>query len=81
VKPPRYRSREKYEELLGMKSFPRPNVIISDCLEATACRYNGQLVHDDFVKKLSQHVNYTAVCPEVAIGLGVSRFPIRIVSQ
>jgi uncharacterized protein YbgA (DUF1722 family)/uncharacterized protein YbbK (DUF523 family) len=64
-----------------MKRFPRPNVVISNCLELAACRYNGQLVHDDFVKKLSQHVNYIPVCPEVAVGLGVPRFPIRMVSQ
>ena len=64
-----------------MKRFTRPNVVISNCLELSACRYNGQLVHDDFVKKLSQHVNYIPVCPEVAIGLGVPRFPIRMVSR
>ncbi|MGA3298194.1 MAG: DUF523 and DUF1722 domain-containing protein, partial [Candidatus Bathyarchaeia archaeon] len=64
-----------------MKRFPRPNVVISNCLELAACRYNGQLVHDDFVKKLSQHVNYIPVCPKVAVGLGVPRFPIRMVSQ
>jgi uncharacterized protein YbgA (DUF1722 family)/uncharacterized protein YbbK (DUF523 family) len=64
-----------------MKTFPRPNVVISNCLELSACRYNGQLVHDDFVKKLGEHVNFIPVCPEVAIGLGVPRFPIRIVSQ
>jgi uncharacterized protein YbbK (DUF523 family) len=54
-----------------MRKFPRPNLVISNCLELSACGYNGQLVHDDFVKKLSQHVNYIPVCPEVAIGLGV----------
>jgi uncharacterized protein YbgA (DUF1722 family)/uncharacterized protein YbbK (DUF523 family) len=64
-----------------MKTFPRPNVVISNCLELSACRYNGQLIHDDFVKKLGQHVNYIPVCPEVAIGLGIPRFPIRMVSQ
>jgi uncharacterized protein YbgA (DUF1722 family)/uncharacterized protein YbbK (DUF523 family) len=64
-----------------LKRFPRPNIVISNCLELSACRYNGQLVHDDFVKKLGQHANYIPTCPEVAIGLGVPRFPIRIVSQ
>jgi uncharacterized protein YbgA (DUF1722 family)/uncharacterized protein YbbK (DUF523 family) len=64
-----------------MKSFPRPNVVLSNCLELSACRYNGQVIHDDFVKKLSNHVNYIPVCPEVSIGLGVPRFPIRLVSQ
>jgi uncharacterized protein YbgA (DUF1722 family)/uncharacterized protein YbbK (DUF523 family) len=64
-----------------LKNFPRPNVVISNCLELSACRYNGQLVRDGFVKKLSQHVNFIPVCPEVAIGLGVPRFPIRMVAH
>ena len=51
-----------------VKNFPRPNVVLSNCLELSACRYNGQLVRDDFVKKLAQHVNFIPVCPEVAIG-------------
>jgi uncharacterized protein YbgA (DUF1722 family)/uncharacterized protein YbbK (DUF523 family) len=63
-----------------MVSHPRPNVVVSKCLEFEACRYNGQLIHDAFVRKLEKHVNYIPVCPEVAIGLGVPRFPIRIVS-
>ena len=62
-------------------AFPKPNVVVSNCLELSACRYNGQVVKDDFVKRLAKHVNYIPVCPEVAIGLGVPRFPIRIVSQ
>lgn len=61
--------------------FVKPNVVISNCLELSACRYNGQVVKDEFVKKLGKHVNYIPVCPEVAIGLGTPRFPIRIVSQ
>jgi len=61
--------------------FAKPNVVISNCLELSACRYNGQVVKDDFVKKLAKHVSYIPVCPEVAIGLGTPRFPIRIVSQ
>ena len=62
-----------------MKNFPRPNLVMSNCLELSACMYNGQLVRDGFVKKLSQHVNFIPVCPEVAVGLGVPRFPIRMV--
>jgi uncharacterized protein YbgA (DUF1722 family)/uncharacterized protein YbbK (DUF523 family) len=64
-----------------MKRFPRPNVAVSNCLELAACRYNGQVIHDDFVKKLSNHVNWIPVCPEVSIGLGVPRFPVRLVSR
>jgi uncharacterized protein YbgA (DUF1722 family)/uncharacterized protein YbbK (DUF523 family) len=63
-----------------MEPHPKPNVVVSKCLEFDACRYNGQLIHDAFVRKLEKYVNYVPVCPEVAIGLGVPRFPIRIVS-
>jgi uncharacterized protein YbbK (DUF523 family) len=52
-----------------MKRFPRSNVVVSNCLELSVCRYNGQVIHDDFVKKLSDHVNLVPVCPEVSIGL------------
>ena len=31
------------------------------------------------MRKLEKHVNYIPVCPEVEIGLGVPRFPVRIV--
>jgi len=59
----------------------RPRVVVSKCLEFEACRYNGQVIQDPFVRKLKDHVEFLPVCPEVAIGLGVPRFPIRIVSQ
>lgn len=59
----------------------KPRVVISKCLEFEACRYNGQVIQDQFVRKLNDHVEFLPVCPEVAIGLGVPRFPIRIVSQ
>jgi len=63
-----------------MGTHLKPNVVVSKCLEFEPCRYNGQLIHDAFVRKLEKHVNYIPVCPEVEIGLGVPRFPIRIVS-
>lgn len=64
-----------------MKTYPRPRVVVSKCLEFEACRYNGQVIRDAFVKGLERHVDYLPVCPEVEIGLGVPRFPVRIVSQ
>ena len=63
-----------------MSTHCKPTVVVSKCLEFEACRYNGQVIRDAFVRKLEKHVNYVPVCPEVAIGLGVPRFPIRIVS-
>jgi len=64
-----------------MATHPKPTIVVSKCLGFDACRYNGQVVNDAFVGKLEKHVNYVPVCPEVAIGLGVPRFPVRIVSS
>ena len=64
-----------------MRSFAKPNVVISKCLGFAPCRWNGVVVPDDFVDRLKPHVSYRPVCPEVEIGLGVPRDPIRIVDQ
>jgi uncharacterized protein YbgA (DUF1722 family)/uncharacterized protein YbbK (DUF523 family) len=63
------------------QSEARPIVVVSQCLGFAAVRYNGQVLQDAFVKALGQHVEFVQVCPEVAIGLGVPRDPIRIVSD
>ncbi len=63
-----------------MRKFAKPIVVISKCLELEACRYNGQVIPDDFVKKLKPHVTFLPSCPEVEIGLGVPREPVRIIS-
>jgi len=64
-----------------MRSFTPPNVVISKCLGFARCRWNGAVVPDDFVDSLKPHVRYRPVCPEMEIGLGVPRDPIRIVEQ
>jgi len=58
--------------------FPRPRLIVSRCLGFEACRYNGQVIHNDLVERLGAHMDLDTVCPEVAIGLGIPRDPIRI---
>ncbi|MFW5857096.1 MAG: YbgA family protein [Planctomycetota bacterium] len=60
---------------------PRPIVLVSRCLGFDRCRYNGQTIPDRFVEKLGAFVEYRHTCPEVAIGLGVPRPPIRIVDD
>lgn len=55
-----------------------PVVIVSRCLGFDNCRWNGEIIRDDFVALLSAHVKYVTECPEVAIGLGVPRDPIHI---
>lgn len=57
---------------------PVPVVVISQCLGFRNCRYNGQIIHDRFIEKLGEHVEFITVCPEEAIGLGTPRDPVRI---
>jgi len=57
----------------------RPALVSSECLGFAAVRYNGQVLRDRFVQALREHVDVVPVCPEVAIGLGVPRDPIRLV--
>jgi uncharacterized protein YbgA (DUF1722 family)/uncharacterized protein YbbK (DUF523 family) len=62
------------------KSPARPTLVVSKCIEFAACRYNGLMISSDAVKALMPHVNFIPVCPEVEIGLGVPRDPIRVAS-
>ena len=62
-----------------MHSLPKPNVVVSRCLGFEACRYNGEALQDKFLKQLEGHVNFLPVCPEMEIGLGTPREPVRIV--
>jgi len=57
----------------------KPKVVVSRCLGFDHCRYNGQVVEDFFIEKLKNHVEFITVCPEVEIGLGIPRDPIRII--
>ncbi len=45
------------------------------------CRYDGAMIHDEFIDQLKPFVEFRTVCPELAIGLGVPRDPIRIIKQ
>jgi uncharacterized protein YbgA (DUF1722 family)/uncharacterized protein YbbK (DUF523 family) len=62
-------------------NFTKPKILISKCIEFESCRYNGQMISSDFVKKLKKFVDFNPVCAEVEIGLGVPRNPIRIVEK
>ncbi|MBD3210240.1 DUF1722 domain-containing protein [Candidatus Micrarchaeota archaeon] len=59
--------------------FRKPDVVISKCLGFGSCRYNGIALQDEFIEKLKKYVNFRPVCPEVEMGLGVPRYPIRMV--
>ena len=64
-----------------MSVFPKPIIAVSKCLGFDPCRYNGEVVQDKFVTRLEAHVEFVRVCPEVEIGLGTPRAPVRIVSS
>jgi uncharacterized protein YbgA (DUF1722 family)/uncharacterized protein YbbK (DUF523 family) len=60
-------------------AFHRPALVVSQCLGFDAVRYNAQVIRDDFVQRLAEWCDLAVVCPEVEIGLGVPRPPIRLV--
>ena len=60
---------------------PRPILLVSKCLGFDACRYNGQILRNGFVDKLKSHANVRVVCPEVEIGLGTPREPVRLLTS
>jgi uncharacterized protein YbgA (DUF1722 family)/uncharacterized protein YbbK (DUF523 family) len=62
-----------------MPDFARPRLVVSACLGFQACRYNGLMLPDPFVEKLRAWVDFQPVCPELELGLGVPRDPIRVV--
>jgi uncharacterized protein YbbK (DUF523 family) len=62
-----------------MNNSIKPRVIISKCIEFNHCRYNGQIISSNQIKELKPFIEFLPVCPEVEIGLGIPRDPIRIV--
>ena len=62
-----------------MREFVKPILIVSKCLGFAHCRYNGLIISDEFVEKLKNYVEFNPVCPELEIGLGVPRDPVRVV--
>ena len=61
--------------------FARPRLVLSQCLELDACRYDGASIRAPVVRRLAAHVELMPICPEVAVGLGVPREPIRLVRR
>ncbi len=59
----------------------RPRVLASRCLGFAPCRYNGAVLREPVLEKLEPYVDFVTVCPEVEIGLGVPRAPIRLVTS
>ncbi|HEX4406650.1 MAG TPA: DUF523 and DUF1722 domain-containing protein [Polyangia bacterium] len=53
---------------------------VSSCLLGAPVRYDGQHKRDAFLnEELAPFVTWVAVCPEVEVGMGVPRPPVRLV--
>jgi uncharacterized protein YbbK (DUF523 family) len=59
----------------------RPIVVISRCIDFDSCRYNGQVIRASLREELEPFVDFTPICPELEIGLGVPRDPVRLVRR
>jgi uncharacterized protein YbgA (DUF1722 family)/uncharacterized protein YbbK (DUF523 family) len=68
------------EDIGGYNQGLRPTVVLSRCLELDPVRYNGQVIPYELVRQLEPFVDFAPVCPELEIGLGVPRDPVRIVN-
>jgi len=64
-----------------MYKFARPRIFASRCLGFEACRWNGAIINTEITRRLAPHVDFITDCPEVAIGLGIPRDPIRIIEH
>jgi uncharacterized protein YbgA (DUF1722 family)/uncharacterized protein YbbK (DUF523 family) len=55
---------------------------ISSCLLGERVRFDGNHKHDPYITEtLGRYFEFVPVCPELAIGLGVPRAPIRLVGD
>lgn len=63
-----------------MRRAPKPiRLGISSCLLGERVRYDGGHKFDSFIARaLGRYFEFVPLCPEVAIGLGVPRPPIRL---
>ncbi len=60
----------------------RPRVAVSSCLLGEPVRYDGNHRRDSCItEQLSALFEWLPVCPEVGIGMGVPRAPIRLVTR
>lgn len=58
--------------------FPHPTVVMSRCIDFDSCRYNGAVIKASLREELEPHVDFKPICPELEIGLGVPRDPVRL---
>ena len=57
----------------------KPRIVVSKYLEYDQCRYNGLSINDSIIRSLKDYIEFIPICPEVEIGLGTPRDPIRLI--
>ncbi|MFW3146100.1 MAG: YbgA family protein [Thermoplasmatota archaeon] len=62
-----------------MLDQPLPRLYCSRCIEFAYCRFDGAIIRSDLVRELKERAEIVHDCPEVGIGLGIPRRPVRIV--
>ena len=60
-------------------NLSKPKILVSKCLEFDTCRYNGLSIKDSIIRSLKNYVEFIPICPEMEIGLGTPRDPIRLI--
>ncbi|MEM4717900.1 MAG: DUF523 and DUF1722 domain-containing protein [Desulfurococcaceae archaeon] len=64
-----------------MTQYPKPIVLISECLGVKPVRHDGNIICDDFIETLKKYIEIRPICPEVEIGLGVPRNPLVLYEE
>jgi uncharacterized protein YbbK (DUF523 family)/uncharacterized protein YbgA (DUF1722 family) len=60
----------------------KPRIGVSSCLLGRNVRWDGRSKRDAFlVEVLGHHVEWVPICPEMEVGMGVPREPIRLVGD
>ena len=74
--------KSKQQNLIPVPGPDKSNVIVvgvSSCLLGQEVRFDGNHKHNKTVTdQLGKHWQYLPICPEMAIGMGVPRRPIRL---
>ena len=61
----------------------KPKILVSSCLGFEASRFDGSKLDNAFVRRMRENetFEFNIVCPEVGIGLGIPRDPLRLVMK
>lgn len=63
------------------RNFARPKLFVSSCLSFEACRWNGVMIDEPLIEALKPCADIVRACPEMAVGLGAPRHPVRLVGN